>query len=431
MARFNKLFIAKVFAVLLAFLLIQGPASYGDNKNINHRFNSALDEYKKGLFEKAAVHLEAILNLKERVEISTKAKVYLLLGACYEKTGQEEKAKECFLELKTMLAGGVIVEAPEVPGIDPAALSQYRHVFEEGSFIKFKEPVEVSEVLQKKVVHAPRKSKEQKEKEKKKKKFPWLIAIGAVVIIGTAVVILLSNISKDKIWLPEVEWIRIPAGDFLMGDNFNEGEADELPVHRVYLDEYYISKYVVTREYYMMFCEATGNFYPYPPRSICLPAIERSWIEAKAFCDWLSQKTGQVIRLPTEAEWEKAARGTDQRRYPWGNEPPDNDKASFSSDCNYYSIGCVGEAYRPAGESPYGVRGMAGGAAEWCLDWYSSSYYSISPEKNPVGPSSGSFRVVRGGSHCDSAWGIRSARRDFLDPNRKSIEISFRMVKEK
>lgn len=437
MAKWHKLFISKVLVVVLSFLLFDGNfqlvsqyvTGNSENRNqVEDIFSDAFSLYGKGEYRQAVGKLEAILSAADEIEPALQAKIFLLLGACYEKSGKKEKAGECFQKLKKLIENGSISSVPTLPGIEPESLSEYREVFEEESLLKLKEPLEVSEMLRKNVVHAPKKSKEQKEKEKIKKKFPWLIAVGAVVIIGTAAVLLLTTKKgKDKPLFPDIEWVRIPAGEFLMGDNFNEGEADESPEHTVYLDEYYISKFEVTRDQYRKYCDATGKSYDWPQG--LSPAIEVSWGDAAGFCWWFSAKTGENIHLPTEAQWEKAARGADQRRYPWGNSPPDENKAYFTASSTSRPIK-TGIDQRPEGQSPYGIYDMAGNAAEWCLDWYSPGYYTISPERNPVGPPGGSYRVLRGGSCRDDAAGIRSARRDFYDPGSKERFIGFRVVKE-
>jgi len=192
-----------------------------------------------------------------------------------------------------------------------------------------------------------------------------------------------------------IEWINIPSGEFLMGDNFNTEPDDSRPVHKVYLDSYYIAKYEITFEQYDLFCEDTGREKPHDAGfgrdQKCV--INVNWDDANAFCEWLSTKTGENIELPTEAQWEKAARGTDQRRYPWGNEPPNGEL------CNGGAILGRTQAVGlyPLGVSPYGVHDMAGNAFEWCSDWMHSNYYSISPYKNPKGPSWGTAKTIRGG----------------------------------
>lgn len=420
MAKWHKLFFSKVLALLLSFLLFNGnfqlysdrsAGNLGNHNQVVGIFNDALSMYGSGKYQPAAVKLVAILNEAEDVEPALQAKIFLLLGASYEKSGETEKAGQCFQKLKKIVDNGFITSVPDIPGIEPESLNEYREVFEEESLIKLKKPLEVSEMLRKNVVHAPKKSKEQKEKEKTKKKFPWLIAVGAVVIIGTAAVLLLTSKKQtDTVRIPKIEWIRIPAGEFLMGDNFNEGEPDELPVHKVYLDEYYISKYEIKRDQYKTLCEATGRRFPFGQGDLFYPADFLSWIDAKAFCDWLSEVTGENIRLPTEAQWEKAARGTDQRRYPWGNDEKESDTDDVS---------------------PYGVNDMGGRVLEWCRDWYAPAYYAISPEKNPDGPASGTFRVVRGGNHNSDAEGLRSAKRHSVEPLDNTQAIGFRIVKEK
>ncbi|MBN1272959.1 MAG: SUMF1/EgtB/PvdO family nonheme iron enzyme [Candidatus Aminicenantes bacterium] len=225
-------------------------------------------------------------------------------------------------------------------------------------------------------------------------------------------------------------WVEVPAGWFKMGDNYNEGESDEKPVHNVYLNGYYVSKYEVTFEQYDIFCDATGRTKPDDEGwgRGQRPVIYVSWHDAKAFCDWLSDITGKDIHLTTEAQWEKAARGTDQRRYPWGNSDPNCDKA------NYY--GCKSKTMPVGtyngGVSPYGAYDMAGNVFEWCLDWYGSDYYSYSPSHNPQGPSSGSGRVRRGGSWNGNTDYLRSADRSVSSPPTCIRNyIGFRLCMEK
>ncbi|MBN1273576.1 MAG: formylglycine-generating enzyme family protein, partial [Candidatus Aminicenantes bacterium] len=225
------------------------------------------------------------------------------------------------------------------------------------------------------------------------------------------------------------DWVEIPAGWFKMGDNFNEGDEDERPVHDVYLDGYYVCRYEVTFEQYDRFCDETGRTKPNDEGwgRGNRPVITVSWYDAQAFCVWVSEKTGEDIHLPTEAQWEKAARGTDQRRYPWGNGDPDCNKANYLG-CNDKTMP-VGSY--PAGVSPYGVHDMAGNVYEWCLDWYDTNYYSFSPTHNPQGPASGSLRVSRGGSCYSNADLIRSVNRNYDSPSYSSLDIGFRLCREK
>lgn len=231
-----------------------------------------------------------------------------------------------------------------------------------------------------------------------------------------------------------IEWVPVPAGSFEMGDNFNEGDSDELSVHTVYLDTYSISKYEVTFEQYDAFCDATGWYKPYDGDwdgqwgRGDRPVINVNWRDANAFCDWLSDETGENIHLPTEAQWEKAARGTDQRRFPWGNGPPDSTLANY--DFNEGKTRPVGSY--PAGASFYGVHDMAGNVMEWCSDWY-SYYYDSSPTNNPQGPASGIFRVIRDGGWYHVAKWIRSATRTGLLPSYnydRCGDFGFRVCKD-
>jgi TonB family protein len=228
--------------------------------------------------------------------------------------------------------------------------------------------------------------------------------------------------------------VLIPAGEFTMGSE--DGHIAEKPVHKVYLDAYYIGKYEVTNAQYKEFCDATNRFYPEYPHfggktdpdyfknNPNYPVVNISREEAKAYCDWAG------LRLPTEAEWEKAARGTDRRKYPWGNtwDPRKCCNGSSKGPTIIYTYTTpVGNF--PQGASPYGVMDMAGNVWEWCQDWYGKDYYQISPSHNPTGPSSGPYRVLRGGSWYDIKGVCRStARNDFTPPDRFN-SIGFRCVR--
>jgi formylglycine-generating enzyme required for sulfatase activity len=224
-----------------------------------------------------------------------------------------------------------------------------------------------------------------------------------------------------------------------MGDNFNEGDDDERPVHPVYLDEYYISKYEITFEQFDKFCQQRNV--PLPSDEGwgrgSRPVVMVRWSSARSFCKWLSLKTGKDIHLPTEAQWEKAARGTDQRRYPWGNAQPTCSSANYCCKDRTDPVGS-----HPSGVSPYGVHDMAGNVTEWCGDCYDSAYYEFSPYTNPQGPVPNidfvgcAERVVRGGSwDCNSNSTIRSADRtacvaDLYYSQPSYNDVGFRIVLE-
>jgi formylglycine-generating enzyme required for sulfatase activity len=227
-----------------------------------------------------------------------------------------------------------------------------------------------------------------------------------------------------------IEWVEIPAGEFTMGSNNLEYAR---PAHQVYLDGYFISKNVVTVKQYLIFCRATATMQPEAPyfnrhwEKEGHPIVNVSWSHAMVFCSWLSGEIGLVVSLPTEAEWEKAARGTDARKYPWGN--------LFNRTtlrCSGLWLSAAGTSLvgsYPSGASPYGVLDMAGNVCEWCADWYGADYYQNSSERNPTGPANGDGRVLRGGSWFDAIdSNFECARRNASLPDNKSNIIGFRCV---
>jgi formylglycine-generating enzyme required for sulfatase activity len=215
--------------------------------------------------------------------------------------------------------------------------------------------------------------------------------------------------------------VYIPPGEFEMGSNDYD---DEKPLHTVYLDGYWIGKYEVTFSQYDRYCDETGKEKPDDEgwERGKRPVINVSWYDAKAYCQWLSKKTGLSFKLPTEAQWEKAARGTDNRIYPWGNKEPDETLANF----NYNLEKTTPVDSYPKGASPYGLLDMAGNVMEWCRDWYGKRYYQSSPDKNPTGPKSGIVCVLRGGSLGDEAVGLRCSGRIMDEQSRHDIIFGFR-----
>lgn len=214
--------------------------------------------------------------------------------------------------------------------------------------------------------------------------------------------------------------VYVPAGEFKMGDS--------CPPHIVYLDAYWIDQTEVTNAMFAGFLNAQGDqlqswmprvtFNQFPlleiiegqwiamPPYMYNPVVWVNWYAAKAYCEWAGR------RLPTEAEWEKAARGTDGRHYPWGE----------GYDCSVAQYSSCGRYTEPVGSfldgaSPYGALDMAGNVWEWVLDWADTDYYSYSPTVNPQGPSSGEVRVLRGGSWNDVGWEINSNLRYWRYPD--------------
>jgi sulfatase modifying factor 1 len=210
-----------------------------------------------------------------------------------------------------------------------------------------------------------------------------------------------------------IEWVKIPAGEFQMGSNEYGNER----VHAVYLDIYYISKYEVTFAQYDAFCKATSRRKP-DDRSWgrgSRPVIDVSWHDAFAFCKWYSEKTGKNVHLLTEAQWEKACRAGSSDRW-YGNIDDIAWYVNNSGDYRHPTFMTLGQGCktRPVGQKQpnrYGLYDMVGNAHKWCSDWYDPKYYSNSPYRNPSGPSSGSYRVMRGGSILTAPLFMRAANR--------------------
>ena len=262
------------------------------------------------------------------------------------------------------------------------------------------------------------------------------------------------------------EMVLVPAGDFWMGSTREEadrviaeckgagaGESQckewyerELPRHRVSLDAFYIDRFEVMNKQFERFVRATGHRTtaeregwawariqkdgkwqtdrvngaswraPSGPGSTAPsdhPVVQVSWEDAAAYCLWAGK------RLPTEAEWEKAARGSDGRRYPWGETW---DPSRANGNMTVRTTTPVGSY--PSGASPYGAYDMAGNVAEWVQDWFGP--YDSSADRNPTGPSAGRFRVIRGGSWSIDPWDLRSAVRSGSVPTYRSYNVGFR-----
>ena len=244
--------------------------------------------------------------------------------------------------------------------------------------------------------------------------------------------------------------VDVPEGEFLMGSMDGDAFDHEKPEHLVYLDAYWIYQHPVTNAQFAAFVEAvnytttaelngssrvrvdgmftpvTGAYWAAPegPSSDLVgrenhPVVHVSWFDAEAYCEWAGG------RLPTEAEWEKAARGTDARRFPWGNQSPTCRLANNDEQC-FGGTSPVGST--PDGASPYGALDMAGNVWEWITDWYAENYYSRSPYKNPTGPEFGEFRVTRGGF-----WNLverfqRVTHRGISEPDKVISNQGFRCV---
>lgn len=220
----------------------------------------------------------------------------------------------------------------------------------------------------------------------------------------------------------------IPSGWFWMG--WEEGTPGERPRHRVWVDRFAIGAHPVTNAEYGAFLAASGH----PPAPFAAdprfgapgqPVVGTSWLDASAYCAWLSATTAQRFRLPTEAEWERAARGgLEGARYPWGDAPPG---AVFPEAC----LPLPGPP--PVGSGPangFGLTDTSGVVHEWCLDWHDDGYYAVAPERNPRGPVSGSRRASRGGAWRHQQPWSAVAHRSSLPPALRYSDYGFRVVRE-
>jgi formylglycine-generating enzyme len=206
------------------------------------------------------------------------------------------------------------------------------------------------------------------------------------------------------------------------------GQDNERPVHRVWVDEFLLAACQVTNAEYARFLRATENLPPplwNDPNFNCpeQPVVSVSWFEAEKYCEWLATATGQSFRLPTEAEWERAARGgIEGKLCPWGDAPPqllpDYDKRWLTGP---EPVG----RYAP---NAFGLYDICENVHEWCSDWYQANYYAISPERNPRGPESGARRVSRGGSWRHHIKVSRCAARSSIPPQFQYADYGFRVA---
>ena len=231
--------------------------------------------------------------------------------------------------------------------------------------------------------------------------------------------------------------VLVPAGEFMMGSREEDKSADEdeRSAHPVYLDAFYIDQYEVTTARYAKFFQQTNRRSPmvWPDQVLQQhgrkPVVGVDWNDAAAYCTWVGK------RLPTEAEWEKTARGTDKRQYPWGNAPPSKTLANFDHCCDFKDYGALTDVGSfEGGKSSYGAYDLAGNALEWVADWYATDYYNQSPSslsRNPKGPSRGDGdRVLRGGSWHFVPGSVRSAFRYKKSPSVRNVYIGFRCAQD-
>jgi len=230
--------------------------------------------------------------------------------------------------------------------------------------------------------------------------------------------------------VPETPMVEISEGVFSMGFDGTQALEDERPLHRVWLDAFAMDLYEVSTGQYALFLSATNRSEPWQWHNVDLaqhgdrPVIGVDWADADAYCRW------KGMRLPTEAQWEKAARGTDGRLYPWGNQAPTSTLANYALGARFsYSQVLMPVRSYDQGKSPYGLYQMAGNVWEWTQDWYAANYYETSPERNPQGPEQGQFKVLRGGSWSDLPKYLLTYGRFKLPPETRNSYTGFRCAK--
>lgn len=221
--------------------------------------------------------------------------------------------------------------------------------------------------------------------------------------------------------------VRIPEGWFLMGSE--SGQDCEKPVHRVWVDAFLLGATQVTNAEYAEFLRATGESAPafwqdanfnHPQQPVAGP----SWSSAVKYCEWLSAATERAYRLPSEAEWERAARGgAEQKNFPWGDEPP-----QLLPD---YSTRWQNGPERVARYAPnaFGLYDIGDNVHEWCSDWYDTNYYAASPERNPSGPATGVRKASRGGSWRHQVKVARCSARSSIPPEFQYADYGFRIAR--
>ncbi len=240
--------------------------------------------------------------------------------------------------------------------------------------------------------------------------------------------------TQDVIAELDKSMVEIPAGEFTMGTD--RGEVNERPAHTVYLDTYYISRFEIANRQYRSFLNSTN--FPQPFfwnnwrwNGDNYPVIGVSWKDAQAFCGWLTKMTGQIWRLPTEAEWEKAASWVEKeelkQKFPWGEDFKEGLVNIIGNEDGYQRTAPI-DSFKD-GTSPYGIYHLADNVAEWCLDWFENDYYANSPSENPKGPEEGSLKSVRGGEWKSSKLMIQNTFRKGDWPNSQYNYIGFRVVR--
>ena len=368
MSLLKRSHISRSIALFMVFLFFKSELGVmAESVKYQAELDLAKSLYTKGEFTNGITEIEKFLEVISDENSVIRGKLFLLLGACYEKEGNKNGAVENYL------LGDLLLDKPEVGGIDLNSLNIFMST------------------LYGKVIDGKRVF-EKVSKRRKKRKFPYLAILGAAAIVVSVFLLMKKRTGDEEVIQSKlvaneifnsIEWIEIPAGEFQMGDNQGLGSEDELPVHTVYLDSYKISKYEITYKQYNDYALSSNQSYVYHEASgEDHPVVRVRWGDTNTFCEWITNYSGRTVKLPSEAQWEKAARGTSQVIYPWGNNKPNCGIANYND--------CIGDT-KPVGSYPldvsiYGVLDMGGNVSEIVYDAYRADYYSISPLNNPGGP---------------------------------------------
>jgi formylglycine-generating enzyme required for sulfatase activity len=277
-----------------------------------------------------------------------------------------------------------------------------------------------------------------------KKKLAVMVFLSAAVLVAAILAVTgcksRQEVKEVKTEMQKASMIRIPAGEFLVGEVALPSGLIDKPTRKILVNDFSIDTYEVTNEQFKKFCDETGRSYPDDPGFTGMdnyfanyrnyPVVNVTWQDADAYCKWAGK------RLPAEAEWEKAARGPDGNLFPWGNVKTDG------TQCNTCDVTCdfswkdstINDNARyttpvgnyPAGRSPYGAMDMAGNVWEWCADIFNENTPVLTPDQIPSGAETANQRVIRGGSWYNQAWYSRCAHRAGFPPAGKSNSVGFR-----
>jgi formylglycine-generating enzyme required for sulfatase activity len=261
----------------------------------------------------------------------------------------------------------------------------------------------------------------------------WRVLKAAATALAIAGIVCASAYVYWRYWQPAprkaakdgAPAVAVPAGNLTVGDD------EYSPLREIYVGDFLMDQYEVTVSRYATFLKTTGGIGPPDGweeanlgSAADLPVIGVDWHDADAYCRWAGK------RLPTEAEWEKAARGTDGRRYPWGNDEATAGRANFANSAESpYKGGLAPVGDRAGDKSPYGVRDLAGNVSEWTADWFAESF-ARSDVRNPKGPENGTAKVIRGGGWHDPADRLLSSRRWHANPATRNDDLGFRCAQD-